>query len=179
VGRPDAAGHGQLPDEDWRGIGDVLAALPWARMDKEFLEDLAVYMRALTRILGQVTGKNSKTAKAAATRLRQAAARSCPPAPLPGHSAGAWAVTDPNTTMSLVSKSGAQIDAESHRPLATMVAAALEVPLTMLLGDPGIRRCPCGGRDPRPADRAEVQGCAARSTRSCSATSPATSSTRP
>jgi hypothetical protein len=126
------------PDEEWRGLGDVLAALPWARMDKEFLEDLAVYMRALTRILGQVTGKNSKTAKAAADALRQAAAALPTPAGAAGSSAtAAWAVTDPNTTMSLVSKSGAQIDADSHRPLATMVAAALEVPLTMLLGDPG------------------------------------------
>jgi hypothetical protein len=126
------------PDEEWRGLGDALPALPWARMDKEFLEDLAVYMRALTRILGQVTGKNSKTAKAAADALRNAAATLPAPAGVPGQSnAGAWAVTDPNTAMSLVSKSGAQIDSNSHRPLATNVAAALEVPLTMLLGDPG------------------------------------------
>lgn len=126
------------PDDDWRGLGDALAALPWARMDKEFLEDLAVYMRALTRILGQVTGKNSRTAKAAADALRQATSQLPMPPGIPGQSnAGAWAVSDPGTTLSMVSKSGAQIDAESHRPLATMVAAALEVPLTMLLGDPG------------------------------------------
>lgn len=126
------------PDEDWRGLGDVLAAMPWARMDKEFLEDLAVYMRALTRILGQVTGKNGKAAKAAADALRGAAAMANAPGAAPGQGAGNWAATDPGTTLSMVSKSGAQIDAESHRPLATMVAAGLEVPLTMLLGDPGI-----------------------------------------
>jgi hypothetical protein len=126
------------PDEDWRGLGDVLAAMPWARMDKEFLEDLAVYMRALTRILGQVTGKNSKTAKAAAAALRAATTAADKPGAAPGAGAGSWAATDPNTTMSIVSKSGAHIDAESHRPLATYVAAGLEVPLTMLLGDPGI-----------------------------------------
>jgi hypothetical protein len=116
------------PDEDWRGLGDVLAALPWAKMDKEFLEDLAVYMRALTRILAQVTAKKGP-ARTAATQALAAASAQGP---------GAVAVTDPGTTLSMVSKSGAQIDANSHQPFATMAAAALEVPVTMLLGDPGI-----------------------------------------
>lgn len=113
------------PDEDWRGLGDVLAAMPWAKMDKEFLEDLAVYMRAMTRILGQITARGPAR-KAAAAAVQQA-----------GHAPGGMAVTDPGTSLSLVSKSGAHIDADSHKPLATMVAGALEVPLTMLLGDPG------------------------------------------
>lgn len=126
------------PDGDWRGVGDVLAALPWAKMDKEFLEDLAVYMRALTRILGQVTARSGKAARAAADALRTHAAASTAPGAGPGAGAGSWAATDPGTSMSLVSKSGAQIDADSHRPFATMVASALEVPLTMLLGDPGV-----------------------------------------
>lgn len=114
------------PDEDWRGVGDVLAALPWAKMDKEFLEDLAVYMRAMTRILAQVTSKKGPARAAAQAAMAQA------------NGPGSTAVMDPDTSLSLVSKSGAHIDADSHRPLATMVAAALEVPLTMLLGDPGI-----------------------------------------
>lgn len=114
-----------VPDNDWRGLGDVLAALPWARMDKEFLEDLAMYMRALTRILGQITAKRGRARQAAAAAMAQAGP-------------GEFAVTDPDTKMNIVSKSGAQIDADSHKPLATMVAAALEVPLTMLLGDPGV-----------------------------------------
>ena len=113
-------------ENDWRGVGDVLAALPWARMDKEFLEDLAKYMRALTRILGQATAKNPRVA----ARVAEAMAQTSEP--------GGWAVTDPNTTLSLVSKSGAQIDADSSKPFASHVAAALEVPVTMLLSDPGV-----------------------------------------
>jgi hypothetical protein len=112
------------PDQDWRGIGDVLAALPWAKMDKEFLEDLAVYMRAMTRILGQITAKKGPTRQRAVEQVKNS-------------TPGQMAVTDPGTTLSLVSKSGAQIDADSHKPFATMTAAALEVPVTMLLGDPG------------------------------------------
>jgi hypothetical protein len=92
----------------------------------------------LERAVDPVTGKNSRAAQAAADALRAANSRAANPAAPPGAGAGSWAATDPGTTMSMVSKSGAQIDADSHRPLATMVAAALEVPLTMLLGDPGI-----------------------------------------
>lgn len=123
-----------VPDKDWRGLGDVLAALPWARMDKEFLEDLSVYMRALTRILGHVTAKPGRAAAAA----RRAVAGTTTDGVTTDAGPGGWAVTDPGTTLNLVSKSGAQINAESHRPFATMTASALEVPLTMLLGDPGI-----------------------------------------
>ncbi len=122
------------PDEDWRGLGDVLAALPWAKMDKEFLEDLAVYMRALTRILGTVTARSGKAAAAARAALTG------PPVAGDGGTGGpgGWAVSDPTTTLSLLSKSGAQIDANSSKPFATRTAAALEVPVTMLLGDPGV-----------------------------------------
>lgn len=130
------------PDEDWRGLGDVLAAMPWAKMDKEFLEDLAVYMRALTRILGQVTSRTGRAAKAAADALRTAntaaAATAATPGVPGGYGAGAWVATDASTSLQMVSKSGAQIDANSSKPFASRAAAALEVPLTMLLGDPGI-----------------------------------------
>jgi hypothetical protein len=41
-------------------------------------------------------------------------------------------------TLEAVGKSGATIDSESGRPLAAMVAAATDLPVTMLLGDPGV-----------------------------------------
>jgi len=130
-------------DEDWRGQGDVLAALPWAKLDKEFLEDLAVYMRVLTKILGQVTARSRGAAERAQAALSEVVAshpQGIPPGgPGAGRmvGAGGWAVTDPNTTMQIMSKSGAQIDSNSSKPFASRAAAALAVPLTMLLGDPG------------------------------------------
>jgi len=51
--------------------------------------------------------------------------------------AGATAVTPMDAVLEAIPKSGATIDADSGRPLAAMVAAALGVPVTMLLGDPG------------------------------------------
>jgi hypothetical protein len=41
-------------------------------------------------------------------------------------------------SLEAIPKSGATIDSGSGKPLAGMVAAALEVPVTMLLADPGI-----------------------------------------
>jgi hypothetical protein len=52
--------------------------------------------------------------------------------------AGSHVVSDPNTSLEAIPKTGATIDADSGRPLAAMVATALEVPVTMLLGDPGV-----------------------------------------
>ena len=51
---------------------------------------------------------------------------------------GATAVSDPMSQLEAIPKTGATIDSESGRPLAAMVAAALGVPVTMLLGDPGV-----------------------------------------
>jgi hypothetical protein len=51
---------------------------------------------------------------------------------------GATAILPPEATLDAIPKSGATIDAESGRPLAMMVAAALDVPVTMLLSDPGL-----------------------------------------
>ena len=44
----------------------------------------------------------------------------------------------PDMQLEAVPKSGATIDSESGRPLAAMIAAALDLPVTMLLGDPGV-----------------------------------------
>jgi hypothetical protein len=43
----------------------------------------------------------------------------------------------PGMDLAPIPKTGATIDADSGKPLAAMVAAATDLPLTMLLGDPG------------------------------------------
>jgi hypothetical protein len=50
----------------------------------------------------------------------------------------ATAVMSPDATMAPMHSSGATIDSGSGKPLAGMVAAALDVPITMLLADPGV-----------------------------------------
>jgi len=114
------------------GIGDAYAAIGWARAYKEFLEDWSKLTKSLSRYAWRVTSKTSGTAAKAANEARRANVLGVPNE----SQAGATAVSAGNT-LEAIPKTGATIDSESGRPLAGMVAAALGVPVTMLLADPG------------------------------------------
>lgn len=121
--------------EGWlRGIPDAYAAVNWARAYKEFLEQWATLMKALARFAWRLTAKGSQRAQARA-RIAQAPSRD--PATGEAQDVGATAITPMDAVLEAIPKSGATIDAESGRPLAMMVASALDVPVTMLLSDPG------------------------------------------
>jgi hypothetical protein len=128
--------HVKVNDLDgWRfGVPDAYAAVDWARAFKEFLEDWARLVKALSRFAWRTTAKGAS--QAAAIKAKVAAA---PSANALGerNAAGATAVIADGQILEAIPKSGATIDSESGRPLATMVAAALGVPVTMLLADPG------------------------------------------
>lgn len=122
------------PDMWRRGIPDAYAAVDWAKAYKIFLEDWATLMRALAQYAYQTNVPPDKVAS-----MRRKLAR-----PVEGKTgeeaaprAGRTAVLPPEVALQAVSKTGATFDSESGRPLAAMVAAALEVPVTMLLADPG------------------------------------------
>lgn len=112
-------------DRLW-GIGDGYAALPWSRAYKEFLEDWSLLMKALSRIAGIVKDSKSKAQglRAAANQIQQGPAGSL--------------IATGTGEVEFPSKSGATLDSESGRPLAAMVAAALGIPVTILLADPGV-----------------------------------------
>ncbi|MBN6054528.1 hypothetical protein JYK22_21480, partial [Nonomuraea sp. RK-328] len=119
----------------WKfGLPDAYAAVDWAQAYKTFLEDWAVLIKALSRFAWRLTSKGSKQAQA---RQRIAAAPTTDRYTGEPQRAGATALMTPDMMLEAVPKSGATIDSESGRPLAAMVAAALDVPVTMLLGDPG------------------------------------------
>lgn len=115
---------------DWKyGIGDAYAALPWARAYKEFLEDWARLMKSLSRIAWKVNSADRSKAQAARAGI-QGAINAV-------DGAGGIANLGGQTTLEAVPKTGATLDAESGRPLATMVASALGLPVTTLTADPG------------------------------------------
>jgi hypothetical protein len=118
-----------------RGIPDCYPALDWAKAYKEFLEDWARLMRSLSRYAWKASAPGGRNT---AVRTRLAAAPSRDPATGEANHAGATAVLPPDVQLEAVSKSGATLDSDSGRPLAAMVAAALGLPVTMLLGDPGL-----------------------------------------
>lgn len=116
-----------------RGIPDAYAVINWSRAYKEFLEQWAGLMRSLSKFAWRLTaeGKNreqAKTALAATTAARTRGGE---------EPVGSVAMGPPGASLEAIPKSGAVIDAESGRPLAMMVAAGLNIPVTMLLSDPG------------------------------------------
>jgi hypothetical protein len=122
--------------QHWKfGIGDAYAAIDWAHAYRDFLTDWATLIKALSRFAWRLTSKGSK--QAAATAKLAARPSTDPVTGEPRH-AGATAMMPPDMALEAIPKSGATIDSESGRPLAAMVAAALDLPVTMLLGDPGV-----------------------------------------
>jgi hypothetical protein len=115
------------------GVPDVYAALDWSRAYNQFLEDWARLMKSLSRYAWRA--KTSASSRAA-TRTAIAAAPGVDPMGRPLQT-GATALIGPADELEAISKTGATLDADSGRPLACMVAAALDIPVTMLLADPG------------------------------------------
>lgn len=122
----------RLDGQKW-GIPDAYAALPWARAYDGFLTDWAKLVKALSRFAWRLTGdKSSRTRKAAAAVRAAQPTSTMSDAPVGGVAAGG-----PGVHLEAIPKSGATIDAESGKPLASLVAASMGVPTTMLLADPG------------------------------------------
>ncbi|HEY2086262.1 MAG TPA: hypothetical protein VGH54_09585 [Mycobacterium sp.] len=124
------------PTRAVRGVPDSFAAVAWARAYKEFLEQWSVLMKSLARFAWQTKTRGDR-AKAVAAKTAAAPTTDVLRGGNPA-GAGATVVTDPNTSLEAIPKTGATIDADSGRPLAALTAAALDVPVTMLLGDPGM-----------------------------------------
>lgn len=112
---------------DW-GVPDAHPAAPWAIAYKGYLEDWARLMKALARVAWVATAKDPKNATALRGGLAAVAANG---------EAGQSVSLAGDATLTAAPKAGATIDSESGKPLAGMVAAALGVPVTMLLSDPG------------------------------------------
>lgn len=117
----------QQKGQQW-GTADVFSAIPWARAYSDFLNDWAKLVKALSRIAWKVTSRGKPG------RSQQARAEAHRMGDMP---AGSTAVTLGDTQLEPMPKTGATIDSESARPLATMVAAAFGLPVTTLLSDPG------------------------------------------
>lgn len=116
----------QLKGQQW-GTADAFSAVGWARMYSEFLHDWHRLVKALSRIAWKATGKNASQSQQMRAQM----------AGLDANGAGGSAVLTGDTDLVPMPKTGATIDSESARPIATMVAAALGLPVTTLMSDPG------------------------------------------
>ncbi|WP_100499364.1 hypothetical protein [Geodermatophilus chilensis] len=123
-----------VTDAPW-GIPDTYAALDWARGYADYLSSWAGLMKSLARYAYKATAPAKH-----APRVRAALQQGRGTNPVTGEATdpvGATALMSPDAAMAPMHSSGATINADSGKPLAGMAAAALDVPLTMLLADPG------------------------------------------
>lgn len=112
----------------WKfGIGDSYAAIPWALSHKGFLEDWSLLMKALAKIAYTTSSKTAGAAQAKRAQIQG----------MGGLPAGSTVSMSDDQKLEAVPKSGATLDSESSRPLATMAASAMGVPVTIILADPG------------------------------------------
>lgn len=122
--------------DGWKfGIGDAYAALGWSRAYKEYLEDWARLMKSLARFAWRATAKGRNQTQ---VRAALGSAPTLDPITHQPNASGATLIAPEGQGLEAIPKTGATIDAESGRPLAAMTAAALGIPVTWLLGDPGI-----------------------------------------
>jgi hypothetical protein len=123
--------------DGWQyGIGDVVAALPFARMYTEFLVDWARVAKALSKFAWRLSADRSSKAQQAAAKIRSSVA-DVDALARAGMQGGQLSAAGPGYALEAIPKSGATINADSGRPIAAMVASALGIPVTMLLADPG------------------------------------------
>lgn len=116
------------------GLPEVYAALDWARAYKLFLEDWATIVRSLSRFAWELSSKRRPGQAAAklGTSITTAGARETNPSPI----AGAMATVAEGTSLKAIPKTDAVINSEDGVWLAKMVAAALDLPYPILMGDP-------------------------------------------
>lgn len=112
----------RLAGEQW-GKPDLMGAVYWAQAYKEYLEAGHVLAKALARVAFKV--KSTTTAQQQAVIDKMSTLQGT----------GATASLGADQDLLAVSKAGAGIEFSAGTPLAAMVAAALDVPLSVLLTD--------------------------------------------
>lgn len=107
------------------GTPDSLAAIPWAQMYVELMQSGKVMTDQLAKFVGRITNKTK--AGNAQTGAKVASSRG----------AGKFATMAVGNEMEIFGSAGKTYDFGGIRPVAAMVAAAMEVSIVHLLSDPG------------------------------------------
>lgn len=120
----------------WKwGAPDLMSVIFWTKAYKEFLENSATLVKAYSRFAFKITAPTANGVKSAATKVAAQPVRD----PLTGQQeqVGGTALMGMGTTMSTIGRTGGSVDFNAGLPLASMVAAGLDIPLTALTSDSG------------------------------------------
>lgn len=120
----------------WRwGVADIMPVIFWAKAYKEYLEDNAMLVKAYSRLAWQVKVSSQAGAQAAATQVMSAPTRD----PMTGEvrNVGGTNISGGGTELSPVAATGSTVDFSKGSPLASAIAAGLEVSVIVITSDPG------------------------------------------
>lgn len=120
----------------WKwGAPDLMSVIFWTKAYKEFLENSATLVKAYSRFAFKVTAQTKNGVSGAATKVAAQPTRD----PFTGEvqNVGGTAVMGMGTSLSTIGRTGGSVDFSAGLPLAAMVAAGLEIPLTSLTADGG------------------------------------------
>ena len=106
------------------GVPDALPALPWAHAYNEYLKDGSRLLKSLSMFAWQLRTKTRAGSTAAAAAIATPS------------TAGSTAIMGDGMELSAMPRAGS-VDLGTGRPLASMVASALEISVVALLSDPG------------------------------------------
>jgi hypothetical protein len=118
------------------GVPETYAALDWARAYKKFLEDWHSIVASLARFAWDKTTKGSKIQRAKDKLQRLVGEEAVEEAADERQAAGAVHIGSESDTLKPIQKSGATTSAEDAKPSRMMVASAMDLPDTILSGDP-------------------------------------------
>lgn len=120
----------------WKwGVADLMSVIFWSKAYKEFLENSATLVKAYSRYAFKITAQSKPGVQAASTKVANLPTRD--PQTGEPNNIGSTAVMGNGTTMTPIGRTGGSVDFEAGLPLAAMVAAGLEIPLTTLTSDGG------------------------------------------
>jgi hypothetical protein len=107
------------------GVPDAFAAYPWAYAYNDYLKDGARILKALSMFAWALKSKSKSGTQAAAASIATPS------------SAGSTAILGADMELASLPRTGNSVDLGNGRPLAAMVASALEVSVVALMSDPG------------------------------------------
>ncbi len=107
------------------GVPDSFSAYPWAHAYNEYLKDGSRILKALSMFAWQLKSKSKTGAQAAAATIATPS------------SSGSTAIMGADMELSALPRTSNSVDLGNGKPLAAMVASALEVSVIALMSDPG------------------------------------------
>lgn len=120
----------------WRwGVPDIMPVIFWAKAYKEYLEDNAMLVKAYSRLAWQIKSGTAAGGANIANQVMRPPERD----PLTGElrSVGGTGISGLGSELSPIANNASTVDFSKGSPLASAIAAGLEVSLVVILSDSG------------------------------------------